>query len=80
MSLVTLIIIHRQHIFVMQSHYRVIEDLIDQGPEQLRIVRSKGTLEKDAGYIIYDANESLIINGQHAFPVVKQGFTIIHAL
>ena len=74
-SLVTLIIMRNNRITVVQQHYRIIEKLLKEGLPPLHVIKNRSELRLDEGYIIYDANNKLIINAQYAFALPRtKGF------
>jgi hypothetical protein len=72
MSTVTLILIRHKQLFVIEQHYRVIEHLLQKGPETITVVKAPCRSDIDAGYIIYDCDEHLIINAQYAFAIEER--------
>lgn len=78
MSLINLIVIDGENIHFVQTHYRIVENLFNNGFRELnwflRINKQKKYL--DAGYILLDFNRKLIINGQNAITIKKEGWEV----
>jgi hypothetical protein len=54
---------------VLQHHYRIIEELLLQGLDELEVVKSQYDQYLDAGYIVVDLDQHLVINAQVAFQI-----------
>ncbi|MBI2564374.1 hypothetical protein HYV79_00085 [Candidatus Woesearchaeota archaeon] len=68
MSYVTLIIIHENYIYTINSHYTKIITLLKNDIKRiLSSVSKKSSL--DGGYILLDLNKKQIINAQDCFSV-----------
>ena len=78
MSHLTLIVIHQRSINIAQTHWRTAKLLLEQGFEGTFWNGELLQPELDAGYILIDFDQQVLINAQDAFePSVKEGWALV---
>ena len=67
MSFVTLILIKERKLTIISAHYRVIKRIIEYCDFGIEIVKSTNKTEIDAGYLLIDIDNKVVIDAQCAF-------------
>lgn len=69
MSYVHMLIIKDDCTYLTSVHYRTAMKLLEKGVDSILPLLKSRFL--DAGYIVFDINRQVIVNGQSAFPIAK---------
>ena len=80
MSEVILVVVSKGKVQVIRNHYRIIEKIVEDGPENLEVIKQGSVFNLDEGYIIYDSDNNLILNAQTAFSLTKKGFAVLNVI
>lgn len=67
MSFVHVLLVHNHRVWSLHVHYRTAQRLLEQGPDGF--VKSLPGRCRDAGYLVLDFDNRLVVNCQDAFVV-----------